>query len=128
VAKEAIVIAHILLKHKDVGNPVSKAPRNKGAAITRTLEDAQRMAAALRMKSFAAPPVSEAAFEAAVLQFSECATAKKKGRMGRIERGQFAKAFEDAAFALDVGHVSDAVASPLGVHLLMRLPDEAAAA
>uniref|UniRef100_A0A7S1KZR4 Peptidyl-prolyl cis-trans isomerase n=1 Tax=Neobodo designis TaxID=312471 RepID=A0A7S1KZR4_NEODS len=123
---EAVVIAHVLIKHKDVANPVSKAPRNKGAPVTRSLDDARRTAAALRMKNLAAAPVSEAAFESAVLQFSECATAKKKGRMGRIERGQFAKAFEDAAFGLEVHHVSEPVETPLGVHLLMRLPDEAA--
>lgn len=53
---------------------------------------------------------------------SDCASAKKGGDYGRFKRGQREEAFEDAAFALDVGEMSDIVSTASGVHVILRVP------
>jgi len=45
-------------------------------------------------------------------------TADKGGKLGVISRGIFGQAFEDAAFSLKPGQVSDIVATDNGLHLL----------
>jgi NIMA-interacting peptidyl-prolyl cis-trans isomerase 1 len=124
VSAQKVTVMHLLLKHKDTANPVSKAPRNKGQVVTRSKEDAVRTAAGLKARCFQSPPISVSAFAEMVEKFSECATAKNGGKMPTIERGTFTPTFEDAAFALQDFHVSDPVETPLGIHLILRLPDE----
>ena len=41
--------------------------------------------------------------------------------MGWIDRGVMGAAFDAAAFALEVGQLSDVVETPEGVHLLLRM-------
>lgn len=42
------------------------------------------------------------------------------GDLGWFKPGQMQKSFEDAAFALQVGQISEVVSSDSGVHLIMR--------
>ena len=51
---------------------------------------------------------------------SECRSAGNGGDLGVFGRGDMQKAFEDAAFALAVGEMSDLVDSDSGIHIILR--------
>ena len=50
--------------------------------------------------------------------YSEGPSAQHKGDLGYVKRGQMAKPFEDAVFALNVGEVSGIVKTQFGYHLI----------
>ena len=47
-------------------------------------------------------------------------SAKRDGNLGYFARGKMVKAFEDAAFGLGVGQVSEPVKSEYGYHVIKR--------
>lgn len=58
-------------------------------------------------------------FSTLAAQFSQDeASAKQGGDLGYFGRGRMIKAFEDAAFRLQAGQISDIVESPYGFHLI----------
>jgi pSer/pThr/pTyr-binding forkhead associated (FHA) protein len=140
----AVTLHHLLIKHKDVEQPVSKAPRNKGELVTRSAEDAEATATMVRnVLLFGSAQLSPAeqeaqrqsddedapqtvadpeTFFAAVRQHSECGTAKKNGLMQVIRKGDLAELPEFEAVALHLAplEVSRVVKTMLGMHLLFR--------
>ncbi len=48
-------------------------------------------------------------------------SAKRDGSLGYFGRGKMVKAFEEAAFKLEVGTVSEPVKSEFGYHIIKRL-------
>lgn len=59
-----------------------------------------------------------AAFEKVAEKYSEDISAKNGGYLGFFKRGEMVKEFEEAAFKLETGQVSDVVKSPFGYHII----------
>jgi len=110
---EKIQCGHLLIKHRGSRRPSSW----KETEITRSKEDAIEILRAheRRIKS------GEITLGELALTESDCPSARKNGDLGFFGRGEMQKEFEDAAFALRPGQVSDIVDTPSGVHLVERI-------
>lgn len=62
----------------------------------------------------------EQSFVAAAISHSKCPSGKQGGNLGLFSRGQMVKPFEDAAYELSVGSISDPVQTQFGYHLIFR--------
>jgi peptidyl-prolyl cis-trans isomerase SurA len=76
------------------------------AAVRAQAEDVQRQAA------------GGANFAKLAQQYSQGPAAADGGDLGEIARGQMQAAFDDAAFSLAAGHVSDVIETDTGYHVL----------
>ena len=64
--------------------------------------------------------VDEQSFAVAAISHSKCPSGKQGGNLGLFSRGQMVKPFEDAAYGLSVGSISDPVQTQFGYHLIFR--------
>ena len=104
--------SHLLVKHKGSRRPSSWREDD----ITRTKEEAIEI-----LKGYQEQIKSKKATLAELAsEFSDCGSAKRGGDLGPFGRGSMQKPFEDAAFALEVGELSDIVDTDSGVHLILR--------
>ena len=54
-------------------------------------------------------------------EHSKCPSGQNGGNLGLFSRGQMVKPFEDAAFGMQVGQLSDPVQTQFGWHLIVRV-------
>lgn len=57
-------------------------------------------------------------FETLAKQYSKCPSGESGGDLGYFERGQMVKPFEDAAFSLPTGQVSQPIKTQFGWHII----------
>ncbi|KAN0100188.1 hypothetical protein V8E55_000172 [Tylopilus felleus] len=107
--------SHLLIKHKDSRRPSSW----KETTITRSKEEAIAILRKHQAEIDGAPSKS-ATFGDLAKVHSDCSSHDKNGDLGQFSRGQMQKPFEEAAFGLQVGEISDIVSTDSGVHLIMR--------
>ncbi|KAJ8523091.1 hypothetical protein ONZ45_g452 [Pleurotus djamor] len=104
--------SHLLVKHKDSRRPASWKESN----ITRTKEEAIDI-----LKGHQAQIGDSAEiFSKLASEHSDCSSHSAGGDLGFFGKGQMQKPFEDAAFGLEVGQISDIISTDSGVHLVMR--------
>lgn len=106
--------SHLLVKHIQSRRPSSW--RHPDTPITRTKEEAMELILGYRERIQA----GEATLEEMAMEYSDCQSGKKGGDLGVFAKGAMQKAFEEAAFALEVGELSDVVDSDSGLHLIFR--------
>lgn len=97
--------SHILLMYK--GSMRSMADRSKDEALT----------AITNMKD----EIGQGAdFGEMARQYSDCPSGQEGGDLGFFGRGAMVPEFENAAFGLKSGEVSEVIETPFGFHLIQR--------
>ncbi|RWS03305.1 peptidyl-prolyl cis-trans isomerase NIMA-interacting 1-like protein [Dinothrombium tinctorium] len=109
---EKIRCSHLLVKHKDSRRPSSW----REETITRTKEEAKSLVSEYRQQIASGQNTLEELAE----NYSDCSSSKRGGDLGYFTRGAMQKPFEDAAFALNVGELSDLVETDSGIHIIKR--------
>jgi peptidyl-prolyl cis-trans isomerase C len=103
VQPETVSARHILLRASASMSPDSAAPRAAARARLEKIRDAIR---------------AGADFAEQAQRHSEDPTASSGGDLGSFTRGRMVPPFEQAAFSLPVGQVSDIVETQFGFHLI----------
>merc|ERR1712151_807749 len=101
----------------------SRKPKSRGGEpVTCSQEEAEEYLEEIGVQLIGLPPAElRKQFAALARTESDCSSAVKGGDVGRFKRGQRQKPFEDAAFALRIGEMSDIVETESGVHLILRV-------
>ncbi len=107
-AGETVAARHILIQYQ--------GSMRAGSDITRSKDEAR--AEAERIAGLARQP--DADFAGLAREHSDGPTGPRGGDLGRFPRGPMHPAFEQAAFALEVGEVSGVVETPFGFHVIQR--------
>jgi len=106
-APTRIAAQHILVAYKGAAS----APKG----VTRTKEEARKRAEEASRKAKAGEDFSKL-----VGEYSDDATKADRGNLGMFPRESKVKPFADAAFALPVDGVSEAVETKFGFHVIKR--------
>jgi NIMA-interacting peptidyl-prolyl cis-trans isomerase 1 len=108
-----IRVRHLLIKHKDSRKPSSWKEEN----ITRSKESAIE-----KLNSYKDEiERGDATLESLALENSDCSSHSKGGDLGFFGKGEMQPSFEKAAFALQIGDMSNVVETDSGVHLIERV-------
>ena len=100
--------AHILIMYKEA----MRAP----AHVTLTKEEAKAKAEDLLKQINAGEDFAKLA-----KLNSDCPSSARGGDLGTFARGQMVKPFEDCAFSLEKGAVSEVIETDFGFHIIKRL-------
>ncbi|EEQ31646.1 peptidyl-prolyl cis-trans isomerase ssp-1 [Microsporum canis CBS 113480] len=111
-AEGKIRASHLLIKHRESRRPSSW----RESEITRSKSEAIEILRGHQKRIEA----GEASLGDIATSESDCSSARKRGDLGFFGRGEMQAEFEQAAFALKVGQVSDIVETASGVHLIER--------
>lgn len=104
---------HLLVKHNQSRRPKSwKSPDG----ITRTRDDAIKMIKDYRQQILSgAKTIGDLAKTE-----SDCSSHSQSGDLGWFGKGQMQPSFEEAAFSLNIGELSEPIETDSGIHLVYR--------
>ena len=105
---------HILIKHRDVKNPVSKGAHP--GPVTKTFEEALHEAEEIRARI--GGDIKK--FQEIAKEESDDNSYVRGGDLGRFTRNKMHKEFSDAAFELDINEISGVISSPSGLHIILQ--------
>ena len=107
-AVEKVHTRHLLIRYTGARNAPEDLERSQDAART--------LAAELRQAA-----LDGRSFEELAREHSEDGSAERGGDLGSVGRGLFQPPYEEAAFALPVGGISDVVETVYGYHVIQRV-------
>ncbi len=108
ISPKKIGARHVLIQY--IGT--ERAP----ASVVRTKDQARAMAEEVLQKARAGEDLARLAVEYS----DEPNAAQRGGSLGRFGKGVMAAGFEEAAFKLKVGEISDVVETQFGFHVIQR--------
>lgn len=126
--KEAVEASHILIQYQGAERAEESVTRTKEEALA----EAERILAELKIAE--SQPVETGTgitasgatasgtnvFGAMAAKYSNGPSAKSGGQLGFFEQGQMTPAFEEAAFALEVGEISNVIETSFGYHIIKK--------
>ena len=116
----AVQAKHILIKHEGSRRPYS---HRSAAKITLSKEDALKELTKLRKQIMEIDDETERfeKFDEIAMKRSDCGSSKNKGDLGIFSKGMMQPSFENIAFQLLPGEISDTFESDSGVHIVWRV-------
>ncbi|XP_059055176.1 putative peptidyl-prolyl cis-trans isomerase dodo [Achroia grisella] len=111
-ATDALRCSHLLVKHVKSRRPSSW----RQATITRSKLEALSLIKEYRQRIIR----KEISLKDLAVSYSDCSSARRHGDLGRFKRGRMQKAFEDIAFTLRIGQLSQPVETSSGYHIILR--------
>lgn len=87
-------------------------------AVDKDADEAARADAKKKIEELHARLEKGEDFATLAKEFSKCPSSEKGGDLGYFKRGQMVKPFEDAAFAMKSGGLSDVVETEYGYHII----------
>lgn len=112
VLSEVTVLDEEVLKYYNENQEAFVEPANVTAK--HILVDSEELAKEIKEKIAA----NELSFEDAAAQYSSCPSKEQGGNLGAFSKGMMVPEFEEVAFVLPVGEVSDPVKTQFGYHLI----------
>jgi len=104
---------------KEFNAPEAVRARHILLSLPPEVDDAARAATQVRAEATRARVLAGEDFATLATELSDDAGSKSKGGdLGFFERGQMVKAFEEAAFGLGAGEISEIVESTYGLHVI----------
>tara|TARA_Y100000813_G_C23880437_1_gene220020 strand:- start:97 stop:426 length:330 start_codon:yes stop_codon:yes gene_type:complete len=101
-----ISASHILIMHKESQNSRSEL----------TVDEAKKKIDGIHGEICS----EKIKFTDAAVQHSNCPSGQSGGSLGEFTKGMMVKAFEDVAFSLDIGQMSEPFESEFGFHIVKR--------
>ena len=111
---ETVTASHILFDIKKAPEGV-EAEKYKADQLAKAKETLEKIKAD-----------KDADFAALAKELSTCPSGQNGGSLGAFERGRMVPEFETAAFAMEVGQVSDIVETQFGYHIIKTTDHQAA--